>query len=161
MPRIVGDVINTMIMQDHQSDSELHLYYRKPSTRERIDYTNKTFQRRGRKMGTKLGDQRIRYGARICTGFREGDFVREHAGSLVPISSDPASPHYRKDWKSILLERDADVFELLAIRVFDAPVEGVASGGDDDDNAEPDETLPGDEPAEETEPDPLSSSQTT
>jgi hypothetical protein len=57
----------------------------------------------------------LQFGLEIISGFDEGAFGYD--GS--PISSDPASPNYREDWKKLLEETAADIVTLVAQIAFD------------------------------------------
>lgn len=120
MPRRLGAPRNELVVQDNLSGTEIVLYYRMPTTREKVNYENMSLQRKGNKVIQNIGDARRRYGFEILTGFRERDFERIGPGeSWVPMSSDPKSPHYDPNWKSVVADQASDLVELLAARVFD------------------------------------------
>jgi len=118
MPRILSNKPNSVTFFDSISNSKITLFYRMPTTEERIAYANSLVTRRGTKIESKIGESRLEYGAKILTGFKEGDFATEEG----PFSSDPQSPHYKVDWKKTLRESAQDVIAQLAIHVFDAPL---------------------------------------
>jgi hypothetical protein len=60
-------------------------------------------------------DPALKFGIEIITGFDEGAFGYDG----VVISSDPASPVYREDWKELLKETAADIVTMVAHIAFD------------------------------------------
>lgn len=144
MPRAIGALNNSLKIHDNISDSEIVLYYRHPTTLERTGYHNMAIQRKRNKVKLQQAEARMKYGAQILTGFREGDFVREESGRTVAFSSDQTSPNYRADWKEELEKWAADLIMLLAAHVFDASAEI-----DEQDVADPDvheDDAPGNSP---------------
>ena len=124
MARRLGDELNEMRFQDNLSGSEIILLYRMPTTKERIDYTNESFVREGKKMVNRSVETRFKYGMEILGGFREGDFEINKSGEeYVPISSDPTSDNFFPGWKAHIKKYASDLVEHLAIRVFDIPVQ--------------------------------------
>jgi len=124
MARRLGDELNEMRFQDNLSNSEIVLQYRMPTTPERVGYTNESFQRKGRKMISRPVETRLKYGLKILKGIREGDFeINGSDGTWIVISSDPQSEHYFAGWKEHVEKYASDIVELLAIRVFDVPVQ--------------------------------------
>ena len=142
MPRRLSDEPNEMTFQDNLSGSEIVLQYRMPTTAERAGYTNESFQRKGRKLVSRQVETRLKYGAKILTGIREGDFEIKQDGKWAPISSDPGSDNYAEDWNDQVLKYGADLIELLAIRVFDAPVQVAEEDEEDADQAEAEDADP-------------------
>jgi hypothetical protein len=116
MARILSDKPNGVTFFDRISESKITLFYRMPTTEERIAYSNSLITRRGTKVESNIGEARGKYGARILTGFKDGDFATEDG----PLSSDPASPNFKPNWKAILLQYAQDVVDMLAIHVFEA-----------------------------------------
>lgn len=145
MARRLGEELNEMKLQDNLSGSEIVLYYRMPETEERVAYSSESLQRKGRKIIQKTVETRLKYGARILAGFRTGDFEKKKDGKWLPLASDPESEHYDPDWKVYLQKHAADVIELLALRVFDAPVQTLP--GDEED-----ETPDGDKESDDSDP---------
>jgi len=146
MARRLGSEQNEMLFQDNLSGTEICLRYRMPTTRERVGYVNECFVRKGKKLENRSVETRLKYGLRILTGFRTGDFEIEVDGAWVPISSDADSEHYSKDWRAVVSDQAADLVELLAIRVFDTSVQladpdAVKEAGAPDDKEEEGEDL--------------------
>ncbi len=133
---------NEMIISDARSGSEILLYYRNPTTEEEVGYQANLFRKAGKKLKIAAFETRLKYGLKILTGFRDGDFGIDGR----PIASDPASPHYREDWKALVARSAPDIVNTFAFAVFEgARVDtGMAleMAGDED------------EPEGETEPDP-------
>lgn len=111
---------------DKISGSAITFAYRMPSTSERAGYENELWTK-DEKTG-EIKDQvratRRKYGREVLIGVADGDF--EDSGGK-PISSDPKSEHYRKDWAELVAEFASDLLELLAIHVFEPNVRGVAN----------------------------------
>lgn len=123
MARRLGDELNEMRFQDNLSGTEIVLLYRMPTTRERIAYTNESFQRKGRKLINRAVQTRMKFGLAILEGFREGDFEAQISGEWKPIASDPGAENYNPTWKDHVEKYASDLIEYLAIRVFDMPVQ--------------------------------------
>ena len=120
MARILGAGKNTLRINDNIGGGEIELYYRNPTTAERVAYSNESVSRSGRKVKMSVGDTRAKYGPKILTGIREGDFVDAEGR---PIASDEESPNYRPDWKDLISEHAGDLVQLLAASVFEAAAE--------------------------------------
>lgn len=105
---------NELVIDDTISESKIKLFYRQPTTEERVRYQQNLWERKGKKVLVNA-EMRLGIGLKILTGFREGDFG--YAGK--PISSDPKSPNYRADWKELLKKTSADIVIALAVAVFE------------------------------------------
>lgn len=125
---------NELTIHDNMSDSDIVLYYRTPTTKERQAYANLSVQRKGRKIKINTAEARLKHGLRILTGFREGDFVRSEGGKEIPYSWDKGSPNYLPTWKEEIERGAADLVMLLAAHVFDGSAE--INMDDDDDGAD-------------------------
>jgi len=123
MARRLGDELNEMRFQDNLSDTEIVLFFRMPTTKERIAYTNEAYQRKGRKVINRTVETRMKYGLKILEGFREGDFERKIGAVWKPIASDKASENFIPEWKEHIEKYASDLVEHLALRVFDMPVQ--------------------------------------
>lgn len=137
MARLLSDKPCEITFQDRISNSKLTLFYRLPTTEERVKYSNSLIQRTGDKVENKASETRLKYGVRILLGVSDGSFETEKG----PLSSDQKSPHYDPAWKSFLQKYAADVVEMLAIVVFESSVTSAApeepAADDDDDKKEP------------------------
>lgn len=133
MPRILGaKAANELRIHDNISGDEIILFHRMPTTAEREGYANESIKRHRNKTTFSIVAAREKYGSKILTGFREGDFQVEGAdGKLVAFASDPASPNYREDWKDLMVQHASDLIQALAGHVFDAPAEVMDGGADD------------------------------
>ncbi|MCK9254088.1 MAG: hypothetical protein M0P55_15165 [Clostridiales bacterium] len=134
---------NELKIHDNISSSAIVLYHRTPTTQERQAYSNMSVQRKGRKIKFNTAAARLKFGLKILTGFREGDFVRIVDGKQVPFSADPTSSNYLKTWKEEVEAGAADLVMLLAAHVFDGSAEideeqdDAADDGPDEDDADP------------------------
>lgn len=129
MARRLGAELNTLKIQDNISGDEIEVYWRPPTTKERAAYANESIRRRGRKVRTRVGEARQKYGLLIMSGIREGDFEVKQDEKWVPLASDPESENYNAEWKNIVLRDAPDIVELLAAHVFDASAEVDESQG--------------------------------
>ena len=132
MPRSFSDDTNELIIFDNISNSQIVLNYRMPTTRERTAYANESVSRQRNKIVTKVPETRIKFGEIILTGFREGDFTIKKNGKTVPLSSDPSSPNYYSEWKTMIREKAADLLMYLASQVFDGSAETEDAGFEPD-----------------------------
>lgn len=132
MPRIIGTERNEIIFDDIASRTQLGLYYRLPTTKERQGFLNSAVRRIGNKVTMHHAEARMKYGMEILQGVRDGDFMRMENGSAVPMSSNPASPHYFPGWKEEMETGCADLIMAMAGHVFDGTVT-LASREDDPD----------------------------
>jgi hypothetical protein len=125
MARQLNDKPCEVIFQDRLSTdkdgnpSKITLYYRLPTTEDRIGYANAQIVRQGNIVKNNMGEARIKYGLKILAGFKDGDFEKD---DCQPMSSDPASPHYDPEWKARIRQYASDIVILLAIYAFDASV---------------------------------------
>ena len=118
------------------SGEEVGLRYREPTTQEMHHYQAESVQRVRNKIQFRHSEAQMKFGNAILEGIRDGDFgVPGPDGKLVPISSDPASPQYRKDWKDLLNQYAPAVVIALGQYVFGG-TEALASEGTEDE-AEP------------------------
>jgi hypothetical protein len=128
---------NELAIDDAVSGGEVVLYYRTPTPRERAGFLAMTILRKGKKVKLNAYAAREEYGLEILTGFREGDYgVPGASGEPEPVSSDPASPHYRTDWKALIRDLAGDHIQTLAYVVFEgarASVDMEMDGEDDGD----------------------------
>jgi len=132
--RIIGkDVRNKITITDPIGGGDVEFSYRTPTTEERQRYNSSLFSAKGRKVKVTIAEARQKYGLIILMGIREGDFLyadtadqagkAEQAGKknapAVPISSDPSSPNYRADWKTLVASYAADMVETMTAHVFE------------------------------------------
>ena len=136
MPRILTSTEdNELKIDDRISGTDIVLYYRMPTPKERVDYQNALYKKVNGKVVSKHAETRVKNGLMIMTGFRAGDFLIEVAGNRVPLRTD------MPEWKDRIKEQATDLVELLAMHVFEnscgiaRPVET-----DPDDDADGEET---------------------
>lgn len=137
MPRELSDKTCEVTFYDRISDSQITLLYRMPSTEERVKYSNALVTRRLNKIESSIGEARIKGGANILLGFREGAFSMPGKGV---ISSDPGAANYDPDWKANVRKYASDVLEMLAAHVFESALsagEASAESGDKEATADP------------------------
>ena len=103
--RILNAERNTLVIKDNTTGTDLEVYYRMPTTQERMNYAAETMKRKGSKIFMLKNSlpQQIKYGKLLITGFRKGDFGLPDG---KPFSSDPAeTADYKSDWKDLLEKR--------------------------------------------------------
>lgn len=135
-----------MMITDNLSGESALFKHRIPTTAEITAYQNMAFQRKGKKFKNKQAEAREKYGLKILTGIRTGDFVipaDAHPGvkegrcqpaegdKHVPISSDPESEFYVEDWKTWVHKGAPHLIQYLAGQVFDLPAEADETDEDD------------------------------
>ena len=143
MPRELLDKECFLTIKDNISGDKIRLGYRMPTPAERIAYANEQVVRKGKKVDMRILETRIKFGAKILTSIRTGDFRAMKDGVAVDLASDTSAPGYLPEWKELVKERASDLVELLALHVFQNSAEA-----DDDADAEEEEE---DEPAPEFE----------
>ena len=91
MARILGEPRHTLAIQDPVSGSVVTLYYRGPTSEERVAYQLSAFRLEGGERRFCLGETRLKFGLEILTGFGAGDFVIAAEGGADPPGPGPAS----------------------------------------------------------------------
>lgn len=134
MPRRIGEETHSLTIHDNISNSDIVLHYRSPATADRSGYANECIQRKRNKVEYRQAETRLKYGLKILTGFRAGDFERKAGGKWVPMSSEEGAENYFAAWKAHLKKHAGDLIMLLAAHVFDGSAE-VNDPDDDDDYA--------------------------
>ena len=149
---IIGDGNNKKLEFEDQNGNSAGLYYREPTPEERISYSNGLVKAKGRKIKFDTAGVRMRAGRRVCTGMVEGDWAikvseEENPKKYVLISSDPKSPHYRKDWKDLLWRHHGGYLMLLGQTAFeDVTVDGGIEDEEDNDDLFDDDLFEEDSP---------------
>jgi hypothetical protein len=113
------DVRNELVINDPISGGQITLYYRLPTTAERLKYSQSLFQRKGNKIKYTYAEARQEWGKQILLGFEKGAFGVMKDGKKTSYSSDPESKDYREDWKELVCEFASDLIEVLAAHVFE------------------------------------------
>jgi hypothetical protein len=139
------DVKNELTINDPISGGQITLYYRLPTTQERLKYNQSLFQRKGNKITYTYTEARLKWGREILLGFEEGAFgVMSKTppggkGKEVPYSSDPESKNYREDWKDLVCEFASDLIEVLAAHVFEGATPAIVPRfeNEEDESASP------------------------
>lgn len=131
---MLGENKRTVIIEDNKTGQEVLLEYRDPTTEEEIQYSNNQIKRRGNNPQIEVAQNRLKYGSKVLTGIREGDFGQKKDGHVCPLSSDPDSANYNPAWKKLVKEHARHLIMLLAVHVFEAPARLVGSETVDDDD---------------------------
>lgn len=123
--RIVStDEPNVLEVYDRGDDSKMEVYYRDPTSTEHAEFaTNSQFKRVGDEIVSCVGEARQNGGYAVLTGFRDGDFAEKIKGQVKPVSSNPASKGYKKDWKEWFLKYHGDLVGIVGRRAFEKAME--------------------------------------
>ncbi|MFA4902872.1 MAG: hypothetical protein WC600_09015 [Desulfobaccales bacterium] len=114
MARLLGEQRHMLAIQDPVSGSVINLYYRRPTSEERVAYQLSAFRLENGERRFCLGETRLGFGLEILTGFEAGDFVMHAEGEEIPL--DPAR---HPDWKERLANDAPDLVSYLAQQVFE------------------------------------------
>ena len=114
MPRILGEERHKMAIGDPVSGSVITLYFRQPTSEERVAYQLSVFHLDGGERRLRLSDTRFRFGAEILVGFEPGDFLIEGEGEAQQLD-----PHRHPDWKERLMKSAPDLVAYLGQQVFE------------------------------------------
>jgi hypothetical protein len=115
MPRELSNERCEMEFEDRISNCTITFYYRIPDTDERVAYASEQIVRKGNKVENKTGETRLKYGLKILTGFKKGDFTV----ARKPFAWDPADPDYNPAWKTLVKAFASDLLAALAVMVFE------------------------------------------
>lgn len=129
MPRELSSKPCEVTFFDRIGGDNITLFYRMPTTEERIKYSNSLVTRRLNKVESAIGKARINAGANIILGFKEGAFSTPDKGI---ISSDSASANFDPQWKENIRLYASDVLEMLAAHVFEASLTSGEVEADED-----------------------------
>lgn len=113
--RDFGAEKNVIEIRDGISGDVHEIYYRPPTNQELAAYQNGLFERSGKKLRNKIFDTRLKFGARIITGFKKGTLGMDGDA----FASDAADPDYRSDWKDLLLKHAPDIVSTVAVAAFE------------------------------------------
>ena len=114
MPRILGDERQVMAIQDPVSGSVITLYFRPPTSEERVAYQVAAFHLENGERRHRLGETRLKFGGEILNGFAPGDFLVTEAGGAAPLD-----PGRHQDWKARLVAQAPDLVSYLGQQVFE------------------------------------------
>jgi len=114
MARILGEERHALAVQDPVSGSVITLYYRRPTSEERVAYQLSAYQLEGGERRFRLGETRLKFGLEILLGFEAGDFLIQENGELVPLD-----PGRHTDWQEQVLKHAPDLVSYLAQQVFE------------------------------------------
>jgi len=134
MARRECDDFNELTIRDNISDSDVTLFYRMPSTKERQEYQNATIRRHGNKVEFNHAAARLKSGLAVLTGFKVGSFERLVDGKYVAFTWADGQPDFYPEWKEWIRKNASDLVMLMAARVFDASatIPGAEEPNEDD-----------------------------
>ena len=114
MGRVLAAESHALAILDPVSDSVVTLYYRRPTSEERVAYQMSAYRLEGNERRFCLGETRLQFGLEILTGFGPGDFLVPEAEGPVPLDRER-----HPDWKARLQEHAPDLVSYLAQQVFE------------------------------------------
>ncbi len=114
MSRILGEERHRLAIQDPMSGSVITLYFRRPTSEERVAYQLSVFHLDGGERRLRLSETRLRFGLEILTGFESGNFLIQENGQTVNLD-----PDQHPDWKERLGEHASDLVSYLGQQVFE------------------------------------------
>jgi len=122
---------NSLKIADNISGTTVTMYYVLPTNKQRLAYQNASVERKGNQIVNKTAEARQEYGLEILTGVGAGDLEVMRDGAWVPLITDAGATGFDPDWKDVVLERAADLVELLAAHVFDVSARISRDQGED------------------------------
>lgn len=128
MPFLLSEKPCEVTFTDKIANCSITLFYKLPTTEERTAYSSELVVRKKRKVESKIGPTRLKYGLKVLTGFKEGDFATDRG----PISSDSGSSRYDANWKALVTKYASHLVMALGAHVFESA-----------DEEEPDDAEPG------------------
>jgi hypothetical protein len=114
MARILSEERQALAVADPVSGSVVTLYYRRPTSEERVAYQLSAYRIEGGARQFCLGETRVKFGLEILVGFGAGDFLVQEDGHQVPLD-----PERHPDWKVRLSEHAPDLVSYLAQQIFE------------------------------------------
>jgi hypothetical protein len=114
MARILGEERHALALQDPVSGSVITLYYRRPTSEERVAYQLSAYRIEGGERRFCLGETRLKFGLAILKGFEPGNFLIQENGELIPLDAER-----HPDWQEQLLQHAPDLVSYLAQQVFE------------------------------------------
>jgi|GEM_PF-895918 len=114
MPRKLTEASQTLRLRDPIGGECLTLYYRIPTSEERLAYQTSAFRIEGGGPRLKLAETRLDFGLTLLTGFAPGDFTLEIDGEERPLEVDAEG-----QWKDCLKRLAPDVVSFLGQYIFE------------------------------------------
>lgn len=109
---------NELTIYDKISDTKVTLFYRTPTTKERIQYKSALINTslKSKELEEVMKVQ-INWAKELLTGFSEGSFCFDDK----PISAVEDNANYNPGWKEIVAEGAADILLTFVEIVLDSP----------------------------------------
>lgn len=112
-----SEIENEVTFEIKASNESLTLYYRTPTLKERFQYANSLFLRKGKNVVDNTAQSRLHFGKLVVTRVEENKLCYEGK----PISSNPNSKIYNENWKDLLTE----MFPMMMMHIGHLLFEGV------------------------------------
>lgn len=90
------------------------VYYRMPTTTERMQFQGRRFERRDNQIVDRTYAQQVTFGLAIMTGMKKGTLA---AGGRQ-VATDENDPDYREDWKELLRQAAPEIPAVVGRTVF-------------------------------------------
>jgi hypothetical protein len=144
MPRQLGENVRNILRIDDKKIGEVvKVYFRNPTTEERVRFYKARTIIKGKGANTKVSDgsatARQKFGMMVITGFEESKPNAE--GKMVggfsdeqgdPITWQKDGENYRPDWKEFILKSASEYYDHIADFAFDGL--SVADNSDEEDD---------------------------
>jgi hypothetical protein len=136
MARLLSTDLCSVVIDDRISGTKMKLFYRLPSTKERVEYMTRKFASLkkadpGVKEQETINAVRLAFGLDILAGFQKGAFAVPGPDGDVLLSSKEGEEGYDPGWKGIVEDFAADIVEELAFHVFENSIAAVPGGAAD------------------------------
>ena len=96
------------------------MLYAMPSTAQRVAFETSAYSREGDTLIDESASARIDAAIGIVTGWEPAGYFVDVDGKA--ISTNPASPDYREDWRDLLKETASDILDVVGRIVFQGTV---------------------------------------
>ncbi len=114
MARKLGEKRHSLALRDPLSGGVITLYYRRPTTEERVAYQMSAFRLEDGRRRLALGRTRLEFGLQILEGFEPGDFLVDADEGETPLD-----PGRHPDWKEQLAAEAPDLVACLGQQIFE------------------------------------------
>ena len=106
---------NVAMVKDAVGGTIHELFYRTPTTSERVRFRSQLFERKGNKIINRAFSTQEKFGAIVLEGFKKGSFSVEDKA----ISSDPGDPDFYDGWKEMIQAAAPELLAVVARIAFD------------------------------------------
>ena len=123
--------IKKVLITHAASQVEIPFFYREPTTKERLAYSNSILNKTGRRVFIDSATARLRGGLTVVTGVADGILGREDDGEVRAVSTIPGTEDYYPQWKDLVRDHLGQELMLLGAMVFEGSSIQIAPGAED------------------------------